>query len=107
MASTTTSTKPYMLASSRKKVCCGRLVGCACHWSKLDIASASNSFGGNYSSSGNVTRFFSFRKCGQARCKIKCKDFNMLMPLNNFRVGLIKAVFQFLQMRILIVLART
>ena len=30
-------------------------------------------------------RYFGFNKCSGARCKIKCRDNNMLMPLNNFK----------------------
>ena len=33
----------------------------------------------------NVLTFFNFTKCKDVRCKIKCNDNNMVVPLNNFK----------------------
>ena len=79
----TTQGKPYPFAGSRAKTCCGRLAGCACRRSNRDITNTSGYFSGNFSSTGQS--FFGFNKCNNVRCKIKCKDNNMLMPLNNFK----------------------
>ena len=76
--------KSYSWAGSREKACCGKLGRCACRRSNFDIASTATSFSGNFSS-GNMRSFFKFGKCREPRCKIKCSDNNMLMPLNNFK----------------------
>ena len=81
----TTDQIPYSWAGSRAKACCGKLSRCACRRSKFDNASISNCFSGNFSSTENGRSFFGFGKCGNVRCKIKCRDNHMLMPLNNFK----------------------
>ena len=82
---TDTQTKlPIPFAGSRLKTCCGRLGVCACRRSH-DIASIPTNFSSNFSSSGPLRNFFSFRKCGNPRCKIKCLDNHLIHPSNNCR----------------------
>ena len=77
--------KSNPIAGCRARACCVQLSGCVGHRSKFDIASALVCFGGNSSSSGNNRSHFGFRKCNGARCKIKCRENHMLIPLNSFR----------------------
>ena len=77
--------KANPIAGCREQASCGHLAGCGGHRSKFDIASAQVSFGGNKSSAGNGHGHFGFRKCNGVRCKIKCNENNMLVPLNSFR----------------------
>ena len=45
----------------------------------------SEHYGSNYLIENGNTRFFKFGKCLGPRCKIKCRDNNLVLPLNNFR----------------------
>ena len=82
---TDTHTKfPIPFAGSRLKTCCGRLGVCACRRSH-DIASIPTNFSSNFSSSGPFRNLFSFRKCGNPRCKIKCLENPLIHPSNNCR----------------------
>ena len=49
------------------------------------MASIPTNFSSNFSSSGPSRNFFSFRKCGNSRCKIKCLDNHLILPSNNCR----------------------
>ena len=81
----TTNKIPWRFAGSRLKTCCGKLAGCACCRPKKGIASIQEHFSGNFSSTINGQRFFSFNKCKTDSCKLKCKTNGMILPLNNFK----------------------
>ena len=81
MNSTTLHTSiPF--AGSRLKTCCGRLGVCACRRSP-DNASIPTNFSSNLSTSDSKREYFSFRKCGGPRCKVKCLDNHLIKPANN------------------------
>ena len=48
-------------------------------------ANVQNHFSGNCSLDPNNFSYFNFNKCKIENCKIKCKDNNMVLPLNNFK----------------------
>ena len=74
---------PWRFAGSRLKTCCGKLAGCACRRPDSGITSTREHFSGNFSSSSDT--FFNFNKCKDDRCKIKCQNNNMVLPLNNVK----------------------
>ena len=81
----TTTKLPWRFAGSRLKTCCGRLAGCACRRPENGITSIQKHFSGNFSSISGQNVYFNFIKCKLDNCKIKCKDNNMVLPLNNFK----------------------
>ena len=83
--SNTSNNIPWRFAGSRLKTCCGRLAGCACRRPENGMTSIQNHFSGNFSFILNILTFFTFTKCKENRCKIKCNDNNMVLPLNNFK----------------------
>ena len=70
-------------AGSRRKTCCARLAGCACHRPDSGTVSTPVCFGSNFSQSQNGFTYFGFNKCKDLRCKIKCNNNNLILPLNN------------------------
>ena len=72
-------------SGSRRKTRCGRLAGCACHRPILGNASNPGCFGGNFSQSHGQFSYFGFSKCRDNRCKIKCRDNNLVLPYNNVK----------------------
>ena len=81
----TTTTTPWRFAGSRLKTCCGRLAGCACRRPENGIINTQEHFSGNFSSILGQKVFFNFNKCKTDNCKIKCKENNIVLPLNNFK----------------------
>ena len=72
-------------AGSRFKTCCGRLAGCACRRPDSGIASNPKHYSGNYLIENSTTKYFKFNRCSGVGCKIKCRENNLVLPLNNFR----------------------
>ena len=84
MASTTqNNTRAF--SGSRRKTCCARLAECACHRPDSGTVSIPGCYGSNFSQDQNGRIFFGFNKCRNVRCKIKCLENNMILPLNNFK----------------------
>ena len=84
MTSTTHQiTMPF--AGSRLKTCCGKLSGCACRRSNPDIVNNPNHFSGNFSFTNGIRSFYGFNKCGNLRCKVKCTENSLILPLNNVK----------------------
>ena len=76
-------TMPF--AGSRLKTCCGKLSGCACRRSNPDNVNTLNHFSGNFSFNDNERSFYGFNKCGNVRCKVKCTENSLVLPLNNVK----------------------
>ena len=70
-------------SGSRRKTCCARLAGCACHRPDSGTISIPGCFGSNFSQVQNQISYFGFNKCKELRCKIKCSENNFVLPLNN------------------------
>ena len=74
---------PKAFSGSRQKTCCARLAGCACHRPDKGTVSIPGCFGSNFSQGQNGLNYYGFNKCKDLRCKIKCRDNNLVLPLNN------------------------
>ena len=70
-------------SGSRRKTCCARLAGCACHGPDQGTVSIPTCFGSNFSQNQNQFTYYGFNKCRDQRCKIKCLENNYILPLNN------------------------
>ena len=81
----TTNRIPCRFAGSRLKTCCGRCSECACRRPTMGNINVQNHFSDNCSLDPNNLTYFNFNKCKISNCKIKCKDNNMVLPLNNFK----------------------
>ena len=81
----TTNRIPCRFAGSRLKTCCGRCSECACRRPNMGNINVQNHFSDNCSLDPNNLTYFNFNKCKINNCKIKCKDNNMVLPLNNFK----------------------
>ena len=79
----TTQRSPMAFSGSRLKTCCARLAGCACHGPDKGTVSIPTCFGGNFSQNQNGFTYYGFNKCRDLRCKIKCNNNNLVLPLNN------------------------